>query len=326
MRLLKLVPDDTNIQFLKWRKIAMAISILMIVASIALVAARGLNLGVDFVGGQSVRVEFPQAMPPIDEIRSKVADIGLGEATIQQFGTDTAVSIRTALPEGDKAAADRAGAQLVAGIKTAFPTATTGSVETVSGKVSEELLQTGALSLLLAMVAISIYIWIRFEWQFGVGALFALFHDVALTFGFFALTQMQFDLNIVAALLTIIGYSLNDTIVVFDRIRENLKKYRKMEIIPLLDLSLNETLARTVMTSFTMLIALGVLLWVGPDVIFGFTAAMLLGIFIGTYSSIYMSAPILVWLKVGPDSFVPRTTAGMDGGERVERKDDGAVD
>ena len=325
MRLLKLVPDDTNIQFLKWRKLAMVISILMIVASIALVAARGLNLGVDFVGGQSVRVEFPQAMPPIDEIRSKVATIGLGEATIQQFGSDKAVSIRTALPEGDKAAADRAGAQLLAGIKTAFPTATTGSVETVSGKVSEELLQTGALSLLLAMVAISIYIWMRFEWQFGAGALFALFHDVALTFGFFALTQMQFDLNIVAALLTIIGYSLNDTIVVFDRIRENLKKYRKMEIIPLLDLSLNETLARTVMTSFTMLIALGVLLWVGPDVIFGFTAAMLLGIFIGTYSSIYMSAPILVWLKVGPDSFVPRTTAGMAGGERVERKDDGAV-
>ncbi len=325
MRLLKLVPDDTNIQFLKWRQLAMAISILMIVASIALVAMRGLNLGVDFVGGQSVRVEFTQTMPPIDEIRSKVAAIGLGEATIQQFGSDKAVSIRTALPEGDKAAAEQAGQRLVAGIKAAFPTAETGSVETVSGKVSEELLRTGALSLLLAMVAISIYIWIRFEWQFGVGALFALFHDVALTFGFFALTQLQFDLNIVAALLTLIGYSLNDTIVVYDRIRENLKKYRKMEIIPLLDLSLNETLARTVMTSFTMLIALGVLLWVGPDVIFGFTAAMLLGIFIGTYSSVYMSAPILVWLKVGPDSFVPRTVAGIEGGERVERKDDGAV-
>lgn len=325
MRLLKLVPDDTNIQFLKWRQIAMAISILMIVASIVLVAMRGLNLGVDFVGGQSVRVEFTQTMPPIDEIRSKVAAIGLGEATIQQFGSDKAVSIRTALPEGDKTAADQAGQRLVAGIKAAFPTAETGSVETVSGKVSEELLRTGALSLLLAMVAISIYIWIRFEWQFGVGALFALFHDVALTFGFFALTQLQFDLNIVAALLTIIGYSLNDTIVVYDRIRENLKKYRKMEIIPLLDLSLNETLARTVMTSFTMLIALAVLLWVGPDVIFGFTAAMLLGIFIGTYSSVYMSAPILVWLKVGPHSFVPRTVAGIEGGERVERKDDGAV-
>lgn len=326
MRLLKLVPDDTNIHFLKWRHVAMAISVLMIVASIALVAVRGLNLGVDFVGGQSVRVEFTGAMPPIDEIREKVGDIGLGEATIQQFGSDKAVSIRTALPEGDKAAADRAGKRLVDGIHKAFPGSKTGSVETVSGKVSDELLRTGALSLALAMVAISIYIWIRFEWQFGVGALFALFHDVALTFGFFALTQLQFDLNIVAALLTIIGYSLNDTIVVYDRIRENLKKYRKMQIIPLLDLSINETLARTVMTSFTMLIALAVLLWVGPDVIFGFTAAMLLGIFVGTYSSIYMSAPILVWLKVGPDSFVPRTSAAIEGAERIASKnDDGAV-
>ncbi|MBW8296722.1 protein translocase subunit SecF [Sphingopyxis sp.] len=325
MRLLKLVPDDTNIQFLKWRHIAMAISVISIIASLVLVGVRGLNLGVDFVGGQSVRVEFAQAMPPIDEIREKVGAIGLGEATIQQFGSDSAISIRTALPEGDKAAAERAGQQLVAGIEAAFPNAETGSVETVSGKVSEELLQTGALSLILAMIGISIYIWIRFEWQFGVGALFALFHDVTITFGFFALTQMQFDLNIVAALLTIIGYSLNDTIVVFDRIRENLKKYRKMEIVPLLDLSLNETLARTVMTSLSMLIALGMLLVFGPDVIFGFTAAMLLGIFVGTYSSMYMSAPILVWLKVGPHSFVPRTTAGMDGGERVERKDDGAV-
>ncbi|GAA0860900.1 protein translocase subunit SecF [Sphingopyxis soli] len=326
MRLLKLVPDDTNIHFLKWRNVAMAISFLMIVASIALVAVRGLNFGVDFVGGQSVRVEFAQAMPPIDEIREKVDAIGLGEATIQQFGSDKAVSIRTALPDGGKGAADAAGKQLVAGIQKAFPTAKTGSVETVSGKVSGELLRTGLLSLGLAMIAISIYIWIRFEWQFGIGALFALFHDIALTFGFFALTQLQFDLNIVAALLTIIGYSLNDTIVVFDRIRENLKKYRKMEIIPLLDLSINETLARTVMTSFTMLIALAVLLWVGPDVIFGFTAAMLLGIFIGTYSSVYMSAPILVWLKVGPDSFVPRTSAVNEGAERVARKDDdGAV-
>ncbi len=324
MRLLKLVPDDTNIQFLKWRNVAMAISIGMIIASIVLVAVRGLNLGVDFVGGQSVRVEFSKT-PHIDEIREKVAAIGLGEATIQQFGSSNAVAIRTALPKGDKAAADRAGDKLVAGIKAAFPLAKTGSVETVSGKVSAELLQTGALSLGLAMVAIALYIWIRFEWQFGVGALFALFHDVSLTFGFFALTQLQFDLNIIAALLTIIGYSLNDTIVIFDRIRENLKKYRKMEILPLLDLSINETLARTVMTSLTMLIALGVLLWIGPDVIFGFTAAMLLGIFIGTYSSVYMAAPILVWLKVGPDSFVPRTTTGHGGAERTERNDDGAV-
>ena len=325
MRLLKLVPDDTNFDFLRWRKVASAMSMILVVISIVLVAVRGLNLGVDFVGGQSVRVEFTQTMPPIDEIREKVGDIGLGEATIQQFGSDKAVSIRTALPDGDKAAAERAGQQLVSGIQKAFPTAKTGSVETVSGKVSEELLRTGAISLALAMLGISIYIWIRFEWQFGVGALGRLFHEVSLTFGFFAVTQLQFDLNSVAALLTIVGYSLNDTIVVYDRIRENLKKYRKMDIIPLLNLSINETLSRTVMTSVAMLLALGMLLVFGPDVIFGFTAAILLGVFVGTYSSILMSTPILVWLKVGPQSFVPRTSAGIEGGERVERKDDGAV-
>lgn len=325
MRLLKLVPDDTNIDFLRWRKVASFMSFFLVVVSIALVAVRGLNFGIDFVGGQSVRVEFAQQMPEIEEIRQAVSHIGLGEATIQQFGSDKAVSIRTALPEGGKETADLAGKQLVDGIQKAFPTAKTGAVETVSGKVSGELLRTGALSLALAMIGISIYIWIRFEWQFGVGALGRLFHEVALTFGFFAVTQIQFDLNSVAALLTIVGYSLNDTIVVYDRIRENLKKYRKMEIVPLLNLSINETLSRTVMTSVSVLMALAVLLIFGPDVIFGFTAAMLLGVFVGTYSSILMSTPVLVWLKVGPHSFVPRTTAGPGGAERVERKDDGAV-
>ena len=151
MRLLKLVPDDTNIDFLQWRKIASFMSFFLVVVSIALVAVKGLNLGVDFVGGQSVRVEFTQEMPPIDEIREKVSQIGLGEPTIQQFGSGKAISIRTALPEGDKTAADRAGAQLVAGVAKAFPTAKAGAVETVSGKVSGELIRTGAISLGLAI-------------------------------------------------------------------------------------------------------------------------------------------------------------------------------
>jgi preprotein translocase subunit SecF len=324
MRLLKLVPDNTNIDFLRWRNLAMAISMLTIIASVALVAVKGLNFGIDFVGGQSVRVEFAQT-PNIDELRSKVEAIGLGEATIQQFGNSNAVNIRTALPDGDKASAEAAGRRLLAGIEAAYPQAETGAVETVSGKVSNELLRTGAISLVLAMIGISLYIWIRFEWQFGIAALFALVHDVALTFGFFALTQLQFDLNIVAAILTIIGYSLNDTVVVFDRIRENLKKYRKMDIIALLNLSTNETLSRTIMTATSIIMALSVLVFLGPDVIFGFSLAMLLGIFVGTYSSIYMAAPILIWLKVGPDSFIPRTTAATAGGERVTRNDDGAV-
>jgi len=323
MKLLKLVPDATNIHFLKWRNLAMVVSIILIIASIALVVQRGLNLGVDFVGGQMVRVTFEQPVE-LDALRKTVGALGQGEPTVQQFGSPNDVSIRMPLPEGDEGAANEAATRLKTAISTQYPGVTFGSVDTVSGKVSGVLFRTGAISMALAMAAISIYIWLRFEWQFGIGALFALVHDVALTFGFFALTQLEFDLNSVAAVLTIIGYSLNDTIVVYDRVRENLRKYRKMEIIPLLDLSVNETLARTIMTSLTMIIALVCLLVWGPEVIFGFTAAMLLGIFIGTYSSIYMAAPILVWMKVGPDSFIPKESAVSAGGERMTRHD-GAV-
>ena len=328
MRLLKLVPDDTNIDFLKWRNVAMMISILMIIASIALVAVRGLNFGIDFLGGQSIRVEFSKA-PPIDEVREYVDTLGYGEATIQQMGSPKILSIRTGLPEGDANATDQAGDALKSVIRQHYPDAKFGSVSTVSGKVSGELVKSGGLSLALAMIAISIYIWFRFEWQFGVGALFSLIHDVALTFGFFALTQMEFNLSIVAALLTIIGYSLNDTIVVYDRVRENLKKYRKMDMIALLNLSVNETLSRTIMTSVFMIITLGILLIFGPEVIFGFTAAMLLGIFIGTYSSIYIACSILVFLKVGPESFIASEGGAAQGAERVgprpARNSDGAV-
>ncbi|CAO1651697.1 protein translocase subunit SecF [Parasphingorhabdus sp. NYA22] len=309
MRLIKLVPDDTNISFLKWRNVAMAFSILTIIASIGLVAAKGLNFGVDFIGGQMIQATFTETeTAPISELRDSIGGLGYGEATIQRFGDANEVSIRMRLPteaETRPEAANEMTEKIVSTLKADHPDVRVDGVESVSGKVSSELFETGAYSLLFAMIAISIYIWIRFEWQFGVGALFALVHDVALTFGLFALTQMEFNLNIVAALLTIIGYSLNDTIVVFDRIRENLKKYRKMDIIALLDLSVNETLARTVMTSLTMLIALGALILWGPDVIFGFSVAMFFGVFVGTYSSIYMAAPILIWLKVGPDTFVP---------------------
>lgn len=331
MKLLKLVPDNTNIHFLKWRNIAMAISVLTILASIILVGVRGLNFGVDFAGGQMVRVEFSQA-PNVDTLRDKLSTLSDGDISVQTFGAPTDVAIRMPLPDTSnmsatdaKAAADRAAERLVQTIRRDYPDAQVSSVDTVSGKVSGELLSTGAWSLILAMVAISIYIWFRFEWQFGVGALFALFHDVALTFGFFALTQLEFNLNIVAALLTIIGYSLNDTIVVYDRIRENLRKYRKMQMVELLDLSVNETLSRTVMTSLTMLLALAALVLLGPEVIFGFSIAMFLGIFVGTYSSIYMAAPILVWLKVGPDSFLAQTEAEAAAKVEVADPNKGAI-
>ena len=185
-----------------------------------------------------------------------------------------------------------------------IPGAQVDAGESVSGKVSDELAWDGALAIGFAMIGIAIYIWFRFEWQFGVGALVTLFHDVSMMLGFFALTQLQVDLNVVAAFLTIVGYSLNDTVVIYDRIRENLRKYRKMAIVPLLNLSLNETLSRTMVTSLSILLALAVLLLLGPEVMFGLTIAIFLGTFIGTYSSIYISSPVLVWLGVKPDSFL----------------------
>ena len=323
MKLIKFVPDNTNIDFLKWRKLALVLSILLMVGSIALVAIRGLNFGIDFEGGQTVRVTFQQP-PSLDELRNIVGKLQPGEdVSVQEFGSNRDIAIRQALPQDQsEGAADRAAQQLQAAIQQKYPTAQISAVDTVSGKVSGELIHTGALAMLFAMIGISIYIWFRFEWQFGVGALFALFHDVILTLGFFALTQWEFNLNIIAALLTIIGYSLNDTIVIYDRIREDMRKYRKMDMVSLLNQSVNETLSRTVMTSFTMIAALSILLIFGPDVIFGFTAAMLLGIFIGTYSSIYMGAPFLLWLKVNPDSFIQ---TGKDDDGKPKDKNHGAV-
>jgi preprotein translocase subunit SecF len=303
MKLLKLVPDNTNIDFMRWRNVALILSLIATVASITVVAVKGLNLGVDFVGGQMVRVTFAQPID-VEQLRGRVDRLELGDSSIQESGGPRTYQIRLPKPEGGEAAANAAASKVRALVQQQYPGARVDAVETVSGKVSEELASDGALSILFAMLGIAVYIWFRFEWQFGVGALLTLFHDVSMTLGFFALTQLQVDLNVVAAILTIVGYSLNDTVVIYDRIRENLRKFRKMAIIPLLNLSLNETLSRTIVTSLSILLALGALLLLGPDVIFGLTIAIFLGIFIGTYSSIYISSPVLVWLGVKPDSFL----------------------
>ncbi len=323
MKLLKLVPDNTNIRFLRWRVPFYAISLLLMALSIGLLVTKGLNFGVDFIGGQMIRVTFEQsAAAPVAELRETVGKLGYGEPTIQTFGKENQVSIRMKLPEGaesDPALSEAMSSKITQTIKATHTDARIDGVDSVSGKVSGELFSTGMWALGLAMLGISFYIWVRFEWQFGVGALFSLVHDVTLTLGLFSLTQMEFDLNIVAALLTLIGYSLNDTIVVYDRIRENLKKFRRMPMPELLDLSVNDTLSRTIVTNVSMLITLMALLFFGPDVIFGFTAAITLGIFVGTYSSIYMAAPILIWLKVTSKSFVPVETE-MDRQEKLARE------
>ena len=325
MKLLKLVPDDTNIKFLRWRVPFFAISILLIAASWALVFTKGLNYGVDFAGGLEVRATFTQSVEaPVGELREKVATLGYGDPEVQRFGEDNQVSIRVRLPDevsADKEAAQAAANDIVETLQADYEDFRLDGNDNVSGKVSGEFRQTALYALLAAMGAIALYIWIRFEWQFGVGALFALFHDVSLTLGMFSLFQMEFSLQIIAAILAIIGYSLNDTIVVYDRIRENLKKFRKMELPALLDLSVNETLARTVMTSLTLLIALLPLLLFGPASLFGMVAGITLGLFVGTYSSVYMAAPILVWLGVTSDSFVPTETVA----DQQEKKARGLV-
>lgn len=322
MKLLKLIPDNTNIKFLRWRVPVFSISVLLMVASIFLVATKGLNLGVDFVGGQMIRMTFVESSEaPVAELRQEIAELGYGEPSIQQFGNPNEIAIRMGLPEGyddDPELASEMATQIVSAVQERYPDARLDGNDTVSGQVSEELAMDGILALGLAMIGISIYIWLRFEWQFGAGALFALVHDVTLTMGLFALTQLEFDLNIVASLLTLIGYSLNDNIVIYDRVRENMKKYRKMPMPELLDLSVNETLSRTVVTTVSLLITLVSLLVLGPNVIFGFTAAITFGIFVGTYSSIFMSTPILIWLGVTSDSFVPQESRA-DAQERKAR-------
>src|ERR1044072_2999572 len=263
MKLLKLVPDHTNLNFMRWRNLALVLSIIATAASIAFTVYRGLNLGVDFVRRQLIRATFAQPID-VDKLRGQVDGLPLGEASISEFGGPKTFQIRLPKPPGGDTAAHTAATRATMEVEKDYPGARIESVDAVSGKVSEELADNSAIAIALAMLGIAVYIWFRFEWQFGVGALLTLAHDIAMTLGFFAFTRLQVDLNVVAAFLTIVGYSLNDTVVIYDRIRKNLRKYRKMGILPLLNLSLNETLARTVVTSFTVLIALGVLMLIGP--------------------------------------------------------------
>lgn len=312
---LKIVPDNTNIGFVRMRYWAFALTVLLTLGSIALVATRGLNLGVDFIGGLTMEVQFKIA-PKLDVLRAEVESLDVGKAALQEFGTARTILIRLPLPEGDQAAVQKVVAKVQTDLKAKYGEVSFRRTESVSGKVSGELVQTGAIAVLLSMAAVAIFTWFRFEWYFGISTVVALVHDVIVTLGFFALTQLEFDLNVIAAILTIIGYSLNDKVVIDDRIRENLRKYLKMDIGPIIDLSVNETLPRTVMTSLAMIVALTAMLFLGPDVIFGFTSAMLLGIVVGTYSSIFVSSSLLISLGVKTRSETPDAILA----ERVTRR------
>jgi preprotein translocase subunit SecF len=303
MRLLKLVPDNTNIGFVRLRFWAFGLTALLTVLAIGLVFARGLNMGVDFVGGVMIEEKFVSP-PPLEKLRSVVDSLGVGDAALQQLGDANSVSIRLPAPQSnDDAATNKLVKQVETGIAKQFPGAVSTHYDTVSGKVSGELVRNGILAVVLAVLGIGLFAIFRFEWQFGVSTVVAIMHDVLMTLGFFALFReyLEFDLNIVAAVLTIIGYSINDKIVIDDRIRENMRRYRKMDMREIIDLSVNETLPRTVMTSLTILLALAALILFGGHVLRGFTAAMILGIFVGTYSSIYVSSSLLITLGLRPE-------------------------
>ncbi|MBS0480361.1 MAG: protein translocase subunit SecF [Proteobacteria bacterium] len=322
MRLLKIIPDNTNIDFVRLRYWAFGLTTLLTLAAIALVPLKGLNMGVDFVGGLMIEYKFPTP-PSLDKVRSAVDRLGLGEAQLQQLGDANRLSVRLPVQKGPNGedTTNIAVTKVTNELSRDFPGSSFQRQSTVSGKVSGELVRNGLLAVALAVIGICLFAIFRFEWQFGVSTGVAILHDVLMTMGFFALTQFEFDLNIVAAVLTIIGYSINDKIVIDDRIRENMRRYRKMDMREIINLSVNETLPRTVMTSLTILLALASLLIFGGHVLRGFTAAMILGVFVGTYSSIYVSSSLLITLGLRAEPVAttdkPGRKAATDGAERV---------
>jgi len=304
---LKLVPDKTNVPFMRLRRTAFVFSCLLGVLSIVLLVILGLNFGIDFRGGTLMQVKT-QGPANISSMRVTLSGLQLGDFALQEFGEADEVLIRVQRQDGDNADQQVA----IELIKRTLEATVDGDieyrrVEFVGPQVSEELKRAGALALGIALGAMLLYIWFRFEWQFSVGAVTALVHDVILTFGFFAITGLEFNLSIVAAILTIVGYSMNDTVVVYDRVRENLRKYKKTDLKELIDLSINDTLSRTTLTSVTTLLALIALAVVGGPVIAGFVLAMIWGVVIGTYSSIFVAAPVLLYLGVRREVFDKET-------------------
>ena len=319
---LKLVPDNSSINFFIRIKAIFLVSFFMVVASILIYFVFGLNYGIDFRGGTMLMVQSDKEIP-INQYRSilKLADVGDTSVTeISDPGAKISsgmldkkrniVLIRIEQVEGQDAVQNESIIKVKSKLTENINSIKFLQTDSVGAKVSKELVQKGIMSVVLAVSAVLFYIWIRFEWQFALGAVFALVHDVVITIGIFSVLGLEFNLSIIAALLTIVGYSLNDTVIVFDRIRENLKKFRKKPLLELLNLSVNETLSRTVMTSVTTMIALLSLYILGGDVIRGFTFAMIWGVLIGTFSSIFVASAALIVLGVKRDWSKPDAEVG----------------
>jgi preprotein translocase subunit SecF len=295
---LRLIPDDTRIPFMKLAKIRTPISLALIVLSFVLLFTVGLNQGIDFKGGTVIEIRSHGETADLAAIREKVTALDLGDVEVQGIGAPTDALIRVGMQPGG----DAAQQAVVTKVRDTLGTEDYEyrRVEVVGPRVSGELAWTGTIATVFTMLGIMIYIWFRFEWQFAIGAMATLIHDAILTVGFFAATQIDFNLSSIAAILTIIGYSLNDTVVIFDRIRELLRRYKQMPLGDLIDLATNQTLARTIMTSVTTLLALFALYFFGGEVIRSFTAAMLWGVFVATASSIFIGGPILIYFNLRP--------------------------
>jgi preprotein translocase SecF subunit len=295
----RLVPADPRLHFVRYQNWAYAFSGALVILTLILLPTRGLNMGIDFQGGILIEVGMPTAAPDLASMRAALDGLGLGEVALQEFGSPSDILIRIERQAGGEQAQLAAVDQVKAVLQKEFgDDVSYRRVEMVGPKVSADLLGSSTWALGLALLAILAYIWFRFEWQYGVGAVLALIHDAFTTLGLFALFGLEFNLSTVAALLTIVGYSINDTVVIYDRIRENLRRYKTMPLTDLIDRSINETLARTTMTSFTTLLALLALAAVGGPVIRDFTIAMIWGVLIGTYSTMYVAAPMLLHLHL----------------------------
>src|SRR6478609_6547971 len=310
MRLLRIVPDDTKFDFMRFRRISFPVSALLSILAIFLYFFHGLNFGIDFVGGTLMEVQSKSGPADLAKMRETVSGLGLGEVQLQQFGAPTDVLLRVAQQTGGEGAQQAA----VAKVRQALGDSVEyRRVEVVGPRVSTELLAYGTIGLVMAILAILVYLWFRFEWQFALGAMIANVHDLVLTVGFMSLTQIDFDLTSIAALLTILGYSLNDTIVIYDRIREMLRRYKRMPMPDLLNVSVNSTLSLSIITHATVTLALLALLFFGGHAIHSFVATMIFGVvLVGTYTSVFIAAPILIYLGVG--------TTRMEAEEPAEKR------
>jgi preprotein translocase subunit SecF len=297
VRLLRIVPDDTKFDFMRFRRISFPISALLSIIAIALYFFHGLNFGIDFVGGTLIEIQSKGGPADLAKMRTTLSGLGLGDVQLQEFGGPTDVLIRVAQQPGGEQAQTAA----IAKVREALGNEVDyRRVEVVGPRVSSELLAKSTIGLGLAIFAILIYLWFRFEWQFALGAMIANVHDIVLTIGFMSITQIDFDLTSIAALLTILGYSLNDTVVIYDRIREMLRRYKRMPMPDLLNVSVNSTLSRSIITHATVTLALLALLFFGGHAIHSFVATMIFGVvLVGTYTSVFIAAPILIYLGVG---------------------------